>query len=74
MRVNRVREMISHGETVVNGWVSCESVYAAEVLSHSGYDTMTIDLQHGMFGLDGAVRLLQAVSAGPAVPMVRPVR
>ncbi|MEO6880282.1 MAG: aldolase/citrate lyase family protein [Mycobacteriaceae bacterium] len=71
MRANRVREMISQGTTVVNGWVSCESVYAAEVLSHSGYDTVTIDLQHGMFGLYGAVRLLQAVSAGPAMPMVR---
>lgn len=71
MRANRVREMISQGQTVVNGWVSCESVYAAEVLSHSGYDAVTIDLQHGMFGLDQAVRLVQAVSAGPAVPMVR---
>jgi 4-hydroxy-2-oxoheptanedioate aldolase len=71
VRVNKVRELIEQGTTVVNGWVSCESVYAAEVLSHSGYDTVTIDLQHGMFGLDGAVRLVQAVSAGPAVPMVR---
>jgi 4-hydroxy-2-oxoheptanedioate aldolase len=71
VRVNRVRELIEAGTTVVNGWVSCESVYAAEVLSHSGYDAVTVDLQHGMFGLDGAVRLLQAVSAGPAVPMVR---
>lgn len=71
MRVNKVRELIEQGTVVVNGWVSCDSAYAAEVLSHSGYDTVTIDLQHGMFGLDGAVRLLQAVSAGPAVPMVR---
>jgi 4-hydroxy-2-oxoheptanedioate aldolase len=71
MRTNRVREMIAAGTTVVNGWVSCESLYAAEVLSYAGYDAVTIDLQHGMFGLDGAVRLVQAVSAGPAVPMVR---
>ncbi len=71
MRINRVREMIAAGQTVVNGWVSCDSPYAAEVLSYAGYDAVTIDLQHGMFGLDTAVRLLEAVSAGPAVPMVR---
>lgn len=71
MRTNRVRDLIAQKTPVINGWVSGESVYAAEVLSHSGYDAVTIDLQHGMFGLDQAVRLIQAVSAGPAVPMVR---
>lgn len=71
MRPNRVRELIGQQVTVVNGWVSCDSVYAAEVLSYAGYDTVTVDLQHGMFGLDWAIGLVQAVSAGPAVPMVR---
>ena len=71
MRPNRVRELINQHVTVVNGWVSCDSVYAAEVLSYAGYDAVTIDLQHGMFGLDQAIHLLQAVSAGPAVPMAR---
>lgn len=71
MRPNRARELISRQRVVVNGWVSCDSAYAAEVLSHAGYDTVTVDLQHGVFGLDGAIRLLQAISAGPAVPMAR---
>jgi 4-hydroxy-2-oxoheptanedioate aldolase len=32
---------------------------------------VVLDLQHGMFGLDSLVPLLQAVSAGPAEPWVR---
>lgn len=55
----------------MNGWLSGDSAYVAEALSHSGYDSITVDLQHGMFGVDGAIRLLQAISAGPAVPMAR---
>ena len=45
-----------------------ENGYVAESLSHAGYDAVVVDLQHGMFGLDSLVPLLQAVSAGPAEP------
>jgi 4-hydroxy-2-oxoheptanedioate aldolase len=71
VRANRLREALAGDEPVVSGWLSVDSPYLAEVLSHSGFDTVTVDLQHGMFGLDRAITLLQAVSAGPAVPMAR---
>jgi len=71
MRGNRVKELIDGGGFAVNAWVSCDSPYVAEVLSHAGYDAVTIDHQHGMFGLDRVITLLQAVSGGPAMPMVR---
>ncbi|KAB8164513.1 2,4-dihydroxyhept-2-ene-1,7-dioic acid aldolase [Streptomyces sp. 3MP-14] len=74
MRENQVRRLVRAGEPALNAWVSSGSPYAAEVLSHAGYDAVTIDLQHGMFGVDGAIALLTAVSAGPAVPMVRCTR
>ena len=63
--------MLAAGEHAVCGWASIDSPYLAEILSYSGYDTVTVDLQHGMFGLDRAISLLQAVSAGPATPMAR---
>lgn len=58
-------------EVAVSGWLSVDSPYLAEVLSHSGYDAVTVDLQHGMFGAGRAVTLLQAIGAGPAVPLAR---
>jgi len=72
MQPGRVRQAIADGRTAVTGWVSGDSPYLAETLSHCGYDAVTVDLQHGMFGLDTALRLLQAVSAGPADPFARP--
>ena len=71
MRPNHLRETFDRGGVAVNAWLSSNSRYAAEALSHAGYDSITVDVQHGMFGIDGAIDLLQAVSAGPAMPMAR---
>ena len=72
MRSHNVRETVGAGGCAVNAWMSTDSPYLAEALSHAGFDSVTVDAQHGMFGRDTIVRLLQAVSAGPATPMVRP--
>lgn len=71
MRANTVREVMDAGRVAVNSWLSCDSAYVAEVMSYAGFDAATVDLQHGMFGADTAIRLLQAVAGGPATPMAR---
>jgi 4-hydroxy-2-oxoheptanedioate aldolase len=71
MRTNRLREVLEAGDVAISAWLSSESRYLAEVISYCGYDAVTVDLQHGMFGVDTALGLLQAVSAGPAVPLAR---
>lgn len=71
MRENRLRATMASDRAAVSAWMSIGSPYLAEVLSHCGYDAVTVDLQHGMFGLDSAITMLQGISAGPAVPMAR---
>jgi len=71
MRANLVRSRLAAGESVVNAWLSIGSSYSAEGVGHSGVHSVTIDLQHGMFGFPEALHMLQAISATPAVPMVR---
>ena len=71
MRANALRGVLESDRVAVCGWVSADSPYLAEVLSHAGFDTVVVDVQHGMFDVDRAVTLLQAVSAGPATPMAR---
>lgn len=63
--------MARSGQVAVNGWVSMGSGYLAEVLGHAGFDAVTVDLQHGAYGFDTAVQLLQAISSTPAVPLAR---
>lgn len=71
MRPNLLRRRRAEGQTIVNGWLAIPSAYSAEVIGHQGYDSVTVDLQHGMIGFDAAVAMLQALSSTPAVPLVR---
>lgn len=71
MRANRVRERFEAGDPAIVGWLSFDSGYAAELLGHAGFDAVVVDLQHGPFHIDAAVRLMQALSATPATPMAR---
>lgn len=72
MRPNLLKKLSQEKRVAVNAWVSMGSGYLAEVLGHSGFDAVTVDLQHAPFGFDTAVHLLQAISATPAVPLARP--
>lgn len=71
MRPNRVGDLLDDGTVALNAWCASGSAYLAEVLGHCGYDAVTIDLQHGMLGVESTIACLQAVSATPAVPFVR---
>lgn len=71
MRENTLRSLFDRGEQAVGGWMSTDSAYLAEALAQSGFDCITVDLQHGMFGTGSAIRLLQAISSGPAIPIAR---
>jgi 4-hydroxy-2-oxoheptanedioate aldolase len=71
MRPNKLHELHAAKVTALSGWVGFSSPYVAEILGHSGFDAVVLDLQHGPFYLDGAVPMLQAISATSAVPIAR---
>lgn len=72
MRPNTLRRLHREGRTIVNGWLSISSPYVAEMAAHQDYDSLTVDMQHGMVGFEGAVAMFQAIATTPAIPMVRP--
>lgn len=71
MRPNLVQSRIAAKQPVINAWLSIGSSYSAEGVGHSGVHSVTVDLQHGMFGFSEALHMLQAISATPAIPLVR---
>lgn len=71
MRANLVRDRLAGGLPVINGWLSIPSSYSAEGIGNAGFHCVTVDLQHGMLGFADALHMLQALSATPAMPMVR---
>lgn len=71
MRQNALRQAWADGRRTINGWLSMPSGFAAEVMAHQGWDSLTIDLQHGLIDYQTAVHMLQAVSTTDVVPMTR---
>ena len=71
MRENTLKRMLRAGEPIINAWLSIPSGYLAEGAGHQGFHSVTVDLQHGLIGFETAVSMLQAISATPAIPLVR---
>jgi 4-hydroxy-2-oxoheptanedioate aldolase len=70
-RENRLRTLWSEGRAAVNGWLAVANGFSAETMAHQGWDTLTIDLQHGVVDYQAMVTMLQAISTTPTVPLVR---
>jgi 4-hydroxy-2-oxoheptanedioate aldolase len=71
MRENTVRTIWQHGAAVINGWLAIPSTWSAELMAHQGWDSLTIDTQHGLIGYDVALPMLQAISTTSITPLAR---
>jgi len=71
VRANKLKEIWARGDAVVNGWLSIPSAFSAEVMSHQGFDSLTIDMQHGVVDYQVAVTMLQGISTTGVTPLAR---
>jgi 4-hydroxy-2-oxoheptanedioate aldolase len=71
MRENGLRKLWAADKPAVNGWLAIANGFSAEVMAHAGFDSLTIDLQHGVVDYQAMVGMLQAVSTTDTVPVVR---
>lgn len=71
MRANGIKQLWDNNQPVVNGWASIANTFSAEILAASGFDSVTMDMQHGLVGYQKVVEMLQAVSGYNITPMVR---
>lgn len=71
MRKNTLKEIWARGDAVINGWCSIPSSFSAEIMAHQGFDSITIDMQHGLVDYPTAVTMLQAISTTPVMPLTR---
>jgi 4-hydroxy-2-oxoheptanedioate aldolase len=71
MKENRLRTLWQDGRAAVNGWLAIADGFSAETMAHQGWDSLTVDLQHGIVDYQSMVGMLQAISTTPTVPVVR---
>jgi 4-hydroxy-2-oxoheptanedioate aldolase len=71
MRANRLRELWAGGKAATNFWLGLPCILSAEIVSHQGWDSLTVDMQHGHIGFESMVAMLTAISTTASVPLVR---
>jgi 4-hydroxy-2-oxoheptanedioate aldolase len=71
MRPNTIRSVWEEGGCILNGWLHIPSAFAAEVMAHAGWQSLTIDMQHGLIDYGTAVTMLQAISTTPVMALAR---
>ena len=58
MRENKIKKMMKEGKPVINGWLQIPSTVSAEAMAHQGWDSLTIDMQHGLVDYSNALPML----------------
>ncbi len=71
MITNPLKEKWAAGHATLNGWLSVGNAFVAEIMAEQGYDSLTIDIQHGFLDYGDARGMLQAIRASGVTPMVR---
>ena len=71
MRENKIHAIWKRGGAVVNGWLTIPNAWTAEVMANQGWDSLTIDMQHGLMDYQTALGMLQAISTTDTTPLVR---
>ena len=56
-----LKQHLRSGGKAVNGWCSIPSAVTAEMVARAGFDTVSVDLQHGLSDYQMALTMLQAV-------------
>lgn len=68
---NRLKALWAEGRPTVNGWLSIGNGFSAEIMAAQGYDSLTVDMQHGALDYAAVLPMLQAMRASQVVPLVR---
>ena len=66
-----LKKRLQAGKACVNGWLAIPSGFSAEVMAQCGWDSVTVDMQHGVQDYQSMVACFQAMDKHPITPLVR---
>ena len=69
--MKKFKEKLKQNNFILNGWLSIPNSFTAEAMSKMGWDSVTIDIQHGQNDYSSSISMLQAISISNVVPFAR---
>ena len=71
MKKNKIKQMFKENKPIINGWLQIPNSFSAELMAKQGWDSLTIDMQHGVVDYPNALQMLQAISTTETTPLAR---
>lgn len=62
MRPNRVKQLLRAGRPAVGTWLTLGSVVATRFLARSGFDYLTVDIEHNLMGMETSAHMFAAAA------------
>jgi len=69
--MTRLRRLWDRGQPTLNAWCSIGSPFVAEIMAAQGFDSLTVDMQHGALDYSDLLPMLQAMRASGATLLAR---
>ena len=71
MKKNKLKQLWAAGKPTLNGWCSIGNPFTAEIMAAQGYDSVTVDIQHGAMDYGDVLPMFQAMQASGVTLMAR---
>jgi 4-hydroxy-2-oxoheptanedioate aldolase len=71
MRTNTVKQLLRAGKPVVGTWLSLGSITAARYMARSGFDYLTVDVEHSLVNVETTTHMMAAIADAGCVPLAR---
>lgn len=68
---NPLKQIWAAGQPALNGWCSIGNSFTAEIMAAQGFDSITVDMQHGALDYAHLLPMFQAMRASGACLMAR---
>ena len=68
---NHLRSIWKSGKPSLNAWCAVGNPFTAEIMASQGYDSVTVDIQHGALDYSALLPMLQAMRASGKTLMAR---
>ena len=71
VQMNTLKTKLRNNELTIGSWITLGNTCVAEIMAQSGFEWLTIDMEHSVITLDTAQQLIQVIEGYGVVPLVR---
>jgi len=69
--IAEIRKKLSNGNNSIGTWQQIPNASISEILGQSGYDWVSVDIEHGSISIDQLPDLFRAIELGGTLPLAR---